>query len=265
MRAKSGWSVVAGLAVMGGAALVWQWHATSVLRAEVAAHQPGVRATRQLRSENERLRAGLTNDGPVSAAGDDATLQQARAETASLRQRANQVVQTAEQAKATPAGRFGADSRVPGSEWRNAGAATPQAALETVLWAAAGGDVDAFANSLVLPDARAHVAAQALFDSLPGEARGRYRSPEQLIAALTIPDIPTGYAQVKDWQDWQMGQTEQPWWAVRAALATPDGKWRWIGVWFAPRDGGWKLVVTDTAVTNLAAKLQGQVSAACAK
>ena len=39
---------------------------------------------------------------------------------------------------------------VPASAWRNAGRLTPKAALETILWASADGDVNAVANAISL-------------------------------------------------------------------------------------------------------------------
>ncbi len=43
----------------------------------------------------------------------------------------------------------------PAAAWKNQGQATPEAAVETMLWAAAGGDLSALKNTLALaPDAR---------------------------------------------------------------------------------------------------------------
>lgn len=81
------------------------------------------------------------------------------------------------------------------STWANRGQATAPAAVETFLWAAAGGDVPALVTMLELDDATRGKAAD-LLARLPAEARQAFGSPEELIAIATVKNIPRTEAQV---------------------------------------------------------------------
>ena len=82
--------------------------------------------------------------------------------------------------------------------WKNRGQATPTMAVETALWAAAGGDVASLKNLLQLDDV-VRVRAGEVLAQLPEAARVFYASPEHLIAAFTTKAIPLGDAQLV-WQ-----------------------------------------------------------------
>ena len=84
---------------------------------------------------------------------------------------------------------------MPASTWENRGRATPRAAIETVLWAAAGGDLASLENAFELDDAT-RAQAGALLARLPPEARGDYSTPESLIAGMATRNIPTSSAQL---------------------------------------------------------------------
>lgn len=83
----------------------------------------------------------------------------------------------------------------PVQEWRNEGRATPQAAVDTLLWAAAGGDV-AVMTSLLEFDEAAKKQAQDAFEALPPAARELYPTPEALVAGLTIAAVPNNAAEL---------------------------------------------------------------------
>ena len=99
----------------------------------------------------------------------------------------------AEAATPVPALPLGAWSRA--SNWRNRGQATAQAAIESTLWAAAGGDVGALKQLFLLPAATREKAG-ALLAQLPPAARAGCATAEDLIAAFTIKSIPIGEAQL---------------------------------------------------------------------
>jgi hypothetical protein len=144
-------------------------------------------------------------------------LRQQRAELASLRherdrlsQRLNEAEKraaiSAEQtAAATPASpaesedwsratlALGDWADVKGCRFR--GQATPQASIESALWAAAGGDV-ATLKQLLFVSEETRAAAAALWASLPASARMAYQGPDDLISALTVKRIPLGEAQL---------------------------------------------------------------------
>lgn len=79
--------------------------------------------------------------------------------------------------------------------WGFRGQATPQASIESVLWAAAGGDVATF-KQLLLFSEETRTAAAKLLAAMPASARLAYPGPEDFISALTIKRIPLGEAQL---------------------------------------------------------------------
>lgn len=79
--------------------------------------------------------------------------------------------------------------------WANRGQTTAPAAVETALWAAAGGDVRAFAGTLEL-DAKTRIKAAELLARLPAEAQQAFGSPEGLVAIAAMKAIPLTEAQV---------------------------------------------------------------------
>lgn len=68
-------------------------------------------------------------------------------------------------------------------ELANAGTKTPEACLETLIWATSHSEVDALADTLVLSPA-SEMAVDAVVDRLPSAERGNYRPPERLVALL---------------------------------------------------------------------------------
>ena len=80
---------------------------------------------------------------------------------------------------------------------KNAGRATPDAAIETLFWAISSQDVDTLASMVALtPEARQK--AEALFAGLPQANKDEIGSPEKLLATLYLgvvdsdPVVPTG-------------------------------------------------------------------------
>jgi hypothetical protein len=140
---------------------------------------------------------------------------------------------------------------MPAASWRNAGAASPAAALETVLWAAAGGDVEAFARCIQF-DVSGLKAAQALLASLSPAERARHGGPAQLLAFLSIKDIPVGSAVVSAWQG--ASATAQP---VSLALNAEGQKARQVTLIFQRVGEEWRLRATEAAVAKYAAALRG--------
>ena len=64
---------------------------------------------------------------------------------------------------------------IPAASWKNAGFATPASALQTLNWAAANRDTNAFLNG-VSWDPQARAQADALFAALPDSVRQQYGS-----------------------------------------------------------------------------------------
>src|SRR6478736_4809377 len=81
------------------------------------------------------------------------------------------------------------------STWHNAGRSTPRATLSTLLAAATGGDLAILRDALDFDDAN-RAKARAWFDSLPVASRLLYGTPEELVAGVTLSNIPPTHAQV---------------------------------------------------------------------
>lgn len=169
------------------AATIWTIQKISAahLAVQIEAHRTAPRELLDLQRDRERLRS----------------LQPTAAELAALRlaaveQGRLQAELVAEEKKhAAPPRLLPVGEWTPSGEWKNRGQASPRAALETALWAAAGGDVGVVKNLLSLAEPTRE-KARALLASLPAAARQRYASAEDLIAEFTIKNIPLGEAQL---------------------------------------------------------------------
>lgn len=83
----------------------------------------------------------------------------------------------------------------PYTAWHNEGQATPMAALDTALAAAATGNVALFDELLDLTDSE-RARLRAMHDNLPAKLQAAYPRPESLVSAVSIRNIPLGSAQV---------------------------------------------------------------------
>ncbi len=261
-RPASGWAVLVVLAVTVASAIAYSTMKVGQLRDAVAERTARARRMSEVRKENE----GLRNAQPASAEiarKQELALTQARAELEAARrrkesQRSSQApvpVTRAASPETPPPARFAAGSIVPAEKWKNAGNATAEAALETALWAAAGGDVDALAANLVFPNATDHAAAQAAFDALPDEVRLRYRTPEQFVAAMTIPQVTMSEAGVFSWGDGT--KTEAPFTAIKVVQGKFSNSSKATILLLGRQDDGWKLIVGSSVVAGYAAQLKG--------
>src|SRR5688500_957149 len=259
MHGNHGWTAVLLLIVVGGAAIIWQHRQAIHQRDEVASLRMRQRELDQMQAENRRLRsAGLSDEQLDRLRAEHAALTMLQSEMTSLRNQVAEAERIAAQSKAQrePVERFAVGIAMPAGEWKNQGAATPGSALETALWAAAGGDVGALAERIAL-DGKSKSLADALLNSLPPAMRTQFNSPEQLIAFLTIKDIPTGEAKVREWT-----QTSERLQTVELALMGSDGSGKEVRLALvrpSARDE-WKLGVMPAAVAKYAAMLEGELA-----
>lgn len=137
-------------------------------------------------------------------------------------------------------------------EWRNVGQKNPAAAFETVLWAAASGEVQELAAGLEL-DASTRDAAAVIFNRLPPALQREVGTPEQLVALLTARDVPLGSAWILGQFDMRPDETR-----LVAQLADPEGKKRDLLFTLREREGRWRLVVPSQVMTKYTAFLQGK-------
>jgi hypothetical protein len=254
MPAKNGWLGVIGITCLGGLALGWQHRTQAQLHRQIGDLRQQHAELAHQREENQRLAATLPAAADLERLrADHAAIPRLRAEIEALRARAQTAVEGVKLSA-----RFDAGSKVPFGEWRNAGTATSPATLETVLWAAAGGDVDQFAKCLSLPEGQARQRALTLLESLPAAVRGQYGTPERLVAFFAIKDVPLGTAQVVGWDRLQaMPASVQ----VQVQLSAPDGAMKDLILRFSQQGEDWKLVVPETAITRYAAMLKKPTAA----
>ena len=134
----------------------------------------------------------------------------------------------------------------PAAAWKNQGQATPEAAVETMLWAAAGGDLSALKNTLALaPDTRSKAAD--LLASLPPAASQTYASPDDLMALLVAGNVPLDSAQVVAKQINQDGQVIE-----YLRLKDSDGRTRQVFLTLQKLSDSWRLTVPAFALDPIA-------------
>lgn len=138
---------------------------------------------------------------------------------------------------------------LPVEAWENRGAANPDAAFETALWAAAHGDLETLAGLLVFDD-DARAAATTLFDRLPAPLRGEMDTPEKLVALFTAKAIPLGSARILV----QTHDDEEA--KLSAELRDPAGVARGIQVNLRATGARWQLVVPAATVDKFADQLR---------
>jgi hypothetical protein len=162
---------------------------------------------------------------------------------------------------------------MPQAEWSNRGQSTPRAAVETALWAAAGGDGLAM-QALLEMDAGAQSKAEKLLSQLSPTARSTYVTPEALIANVTMRNIPVTEAQIVWYHESDRDHA-----AVGVMFATPahspepvvklaagkqdnsppslsDNRTTKMALLALHRsDSGWRLVVPVSAVDRIAAEI----------
>lgn len=265
MNARLGWWLVAVVALVTMATMGWQRRALAVLQAELRQEIAAARAIAPDRTEHERLLAAQVSDSELKRLlAEAAVLPQMRAEVVTLRERAERAARIAAEKAASPEARFAIGRAVPAAEWRNAGNASSQAALETALWAGAGGDVELFAKMLVFDQSRTRKAAESLLGTLPEALRARLATPEQLIAFLAIKDVPMGAVQVR-----QIGKVNTDGSRrvdlAQLVLTTADGKKKDASLLLMDQGDGWKLVVMEGVVSRYAAQIKEPASAAGGK
>ncbi|MBI5771985.1 MAG: hypothetical protein HZA93_29700 [Verrucomicrobia bacterium] len=252
MKTKLGWLVIFVMVGAGGFALWWQHESQMRMQRELGELRRQGSERARLREANRRLaEAQPTPNELENLRADHAALSLLRVEIAALQARARMAD---EQWAVRSSARFAAGGKVPAGDWKNAGATTPSAALETILWAAAGGDVEAFAKHLLLPDERSRQRATALLESLPPEMRAHYGTPERLIAFLASKDVPLGAAQVLARNSGKAPTSSEQ---VRLQLTAPDGKTKDLILRLTQQGDGWKLVVPEWAIAKYFVVLKG--------
>jgi hypothetical protein len=153
------------------------------LNADLLAARDRQRELATLQAENARLHAQTPDASRVSAAN------RVIAEVAALQ---HEITRREEAPRPAP---FSTGEWTSAAAWSNRGMQTPRAALETALWAAAGGDVGGFLSVLEIDEA-ARAKANELLAKLPPESRHAFPNAESLVASVTLGRIPLAEAQI---------------------------------------------------------------------
>src|SRR4051812_41945177 len=183
---KIGIALSAVVLIGGVAAVALQDAQNKRLESEIAALREDVRQAGAAVAQRERSAGMRANPTPAvstpdATAADHAEVARLRDEVAAMRKNAQELARAMQSAQAPVDKNATIPTNLkPASAWTNAGKATPATAIETVLWAAAGGDVEAVADTIALsPTARQK--ADALWAQLSDETRAKYGTPEKLM------------------------------------------------------------------------------------
>ena len=238
------------LVLAGGAGLAVQRRATAALRAQVAERQRLAAEARQVADEHRRLAAAQVAPEDLARSRDDRALLTAlAAEVESVRLRTRAEPAPVAPAPAAAARPWLRREEVPAEAWADRGAADPDAAFETALWAASHGDLDTLAGLLVL-DEDARAAATALFTRLPAALRAELGTPEKLVALFTARAIPLTTARILT-QTHEDGDAK-----LVAQLRDGRGVARAIQVGLKSSGENWQLVVPAAAVDKFIDQLR---------
>jgi hypothetical protein len=133
----------------------------------------------------------------------------------------------------------------PAAAWKNRGRASPEEAVETMLWAASGGDLDALKETLSIND-ETRAKAENMLTTLPGAARSQYATPEDLLAVVIAGNVPLDSAQVVARQ-----QNDADHVTEYLRLKNADGITRQVYLSLYQSPDGWRLVVPSSVVEQL--------------
>lgn len=148
---------------------------------------------------------------------------------------------------AAPAGpAYPLGQMIPATKWQDRGRTTPADTLETVLWASAGGELEALTKALRF-DPASQARAETLLAQLPEATRRHYATPETLLASLVAKEAPLGALTV-------LAQRETgPGTALAYAVLQQNGRApRQVCLTFRQAEDGWQLVVPPNAVEKIA-------------
>jgi len=194
---------------------------------------------------------------PETVAGQDHDeMAKMRRELGGLRESLAQLTDFAETAQAAQALKQSEESvataLTPASALKNAGRATPEASIQTGIWAAAGGEVDALAGTLAFtPSARAK--ADAWFAGLSETSRQEYGSPEKVIALM----ISQSAAELTGMQVLGQKAISDTDVGVRVRFASGDDRVKDETFLMRRTGDDWKMVLPDSTVEKFARRLAG--------
>ncbi len=241
MTATWRWMWVGVLALAIGAGIAVQRQRVKQARAELELAREQRREWRALVAENERMRKQQETSAE-QAERMERTAELGRI-TVEIERRRAEVERNGDVARAKTMDTWERGA----AEWKHAGVASPRAALETALWAAAGGEIDVLSGLLEF-DAAARERALRLQAEVPGSAG--YGPPERLFAMMTAREVSPGSARLVS--ETQRGEEAE----LRVRLTGEDGAANSVTLTMRRTPAGWKFVVPERAVERYAAMLK---------
>ena len=201
-----------------------------------------------LETENEHWEA-------AQLTGEEARrLQQRHSEAEALRSRLLELKRRAREKQPGDEAANTAHASIPATDWAYVGRATPEAAIQSVVWAASHGDVDRLASLLTFgPDERAQ--AEAMFSQLPPEAQANYGSAQKVVATLLAGNFPKDAVAVTivESHQWDMdAAVSMDVGHTAGATAMRNNTFR-----FRRGDDGWQHLVPSTVLAGYVKMLQG--------
>lgn len=193
---------------------------------------------------------------PSASAPQSEDIAALRKELAALRASTQEIAKFAQMAQAAQAvkqldksSESVASKIVPVGQLANKGRGTPEAATETALWAATGGDVETLAGSMTF-NAEGRARADQWFASLSPAVQQQYGSAEKVIALLIARDAAglTGM-QVIGKKELTADDT-----AVRIRFAS-EANTKDDNLVMHRTNDGWRMLLNDKAVDSMAKKL----------
>lgn len=249
--------VITALIVAAAGVLGWQHRTTERLRAERDQRQTALarlQAERRAEQQEQQLASARARAEELDRLlAERAAVARLREELETLRHRAAAPAAVREERAPAPVRPGLAGNVLSFSLWQNAGRTTPEASLETALWAAVNGDIDTLTNLLIF-DPEARREATALFTQLPAHLRQEFVSPERLVAVLAAKDVPLGSAALLN----QYPTPTETKLAVQVFDA--EGKHRMALLSVRPDENGWRFVVPANAVKRYATWLRAPPS-----
>lgn len=216
----------------------------------------------ELKEVVQQARAGRpASDAAVAIVerqeGERDELAKLREEISNLRVGTQELLKVAQ--TSTPAAResTGASANVadliPAHALKNEGRATPEAAAQTLLWAAVSGDVDTLANGVVFtPSAR--TKADAWFAGLSDQTRAEYGSPEKVIALMIARDADKfGGVQILGQRELTPDNV-----GLRMRFSDTQGNTKDDNFVLHRSPDGWRLILPDATVEKFGKQLAGR-------
>lgn len=239
-------------------ALGWQHRTAVELRKEIVSRKADAdRQTRLLAEQRQLIKAQVSPEEIEKRRADRAAVSALLVEIEAMKRRAEAIARDAKQRSisqsTSPTPKHSLiGNTVPALHWINAGVGTPDAAFETALWAAGGGDIESLAGLLIF-DEKARGKAEAIFATLPSGIKQELATPERLIALLVAKDAPLGSAQILTQSSNSTGAQ------INVQLSDESGKSRQVQLTLRAEKESWRFVVPPTAVDRYAAQLQAPI------